>query len=138
MSFKNPSIVSQSITRTEFDELKERVDEIANKIDSIKVNETEEQNYKIVNNLPNKAFLTGAPRIEIIKSKTIDEELEILEPSSNFEDEIIPIEKLYGKSQDKNYIIKNEIPNTAEVNGSQRTYIVNSSVKQKQMLPNIA
>ena len=68
----------------------------------------------------------------------MDEELEILEPSSNFEDEIIPIEKLYEKSQDKNYIIKNEIPNTAEVNGSQRTYIVNSSVKQKQMLPNIA
>ncbi len=141
MAFKNPSVVS-GISKKEFEDLKQRVDNLENEIMNLKVNQNQKDMPLILekNNISN-AKLNGVPRIiylnqEYFKQRDneVEKELEninidtnsVNEPDEKIEDmpfeKVISIDEVLKESEPFIEITDEKIPSVGIVEtGKQRT-----------------
>lgn len=140
MAFKNPSLISNGISKEEFEMLKEQVEKNTHDIEQMKKQENvvynkdkqdiyynkDEQEYIIKKETPNAAFLTSIPRILEIAIAPKESEEELIE-DNDLENDMIPISSLYTEEGNDDYSLLDSIPSLAQVNGGQRTMTIGKS-----------
>lgn len=132
MAFKNPSIITNGISKEEFEKLKDQVEKNTIDIAQIKNNKNstyieKEAEYIIKNEIPDSAFLTSIPRV--LEIDITPRKKETIEENDILDTDMIPISSLYDEKEE-NYILLDSVPNLAQVNGGQRTMIIEKSPVQ--------
>lgn len=134
MAFKNPSLITNGITKEEFEDLKSQVQKNTIDIEQIKNNKNSEiinnvQEYTLKSEIPTSAFLTSIPRMLEIDMMPKQITKELANQNDDLDADIIPISSLYNENE-KNYVLLNSIPTLAQVNGGQRTITITNNPVQ--------